>query len=86
MRLMLPDVEFAHTEREIDGVDIFERRREKREVGDERDQRKREQRFAQRDQTGRSRSASFRLPLRKPRGSTSTAAKPIARKRRIACA
>ena len=66
MRLVARDVEVAHAEREVDRVDVFERRREEREVrapgtgaasaatavlhG--------------RTQTGRSRSASFRLPRR----------------------
>ena len=43
MRLMLCDVEVAHAEREVDRIDVFERRGEEREVGREKDQRKRGQ-------------------------------------------
>ena len=41
MRLMLRRIEIAHAEREVHRVEIFERRRKKREVRDEKDRRER---------------------------------------------
>ena len=37
MRLVPGDVEVAHAEREVDGIEIFERRRQKRQVEREED-------------------------------------------------
>ena len=67
MRLVLGDVEVADAEREVDGVEVLERLRQEREMRREEDQ---DQRDAGRSldvvtrQTGRSLSASFRLPRR----------------------
>ena len=65
MGLMPGDVEVAHAEREVDRIDVFERGREVKQV------RERGNRTASgrelslhAAQTGRRRSASFRLPRR----------------------
>ena len=64
MRTVRRDVEVAHAEREIDGVDVLERRGQERRVREREDQRQRGQRAPGGHDTGRSRSASFRLPRR----------------------
>ena len=64
MRTMRRDVEVAHAERKIDGVDVLERRGQERRVRDRVDQREGGQRAPGGHETGRSRSASFRLPRR----------------------
>ena len=72
MRLMVCDVEGAHAEREIDRIDVFERRRQVRKVEREKDQRgdrDSERQRARRRQpdvsyAGRRTSPSFRLPMR----------------------
>ena len=68
MRLMLGDVEVAHAEREVDRVDVFERRRQEERGARARNSDARAPRrlcsLADADQTGRRRSASFRLPRR----------------------
>ena len=61
------DVEVAHAEREVDRVDVFERRREEEQVRDQEQDGEAPRvalRTDGRDQTGRRRSASFRLPSR----------------------
>ena len=64
MRLMLRDVEMAHAEREIDGIEIFEGCGEIRQV--ERQHRHREDRSQAggSGHAGRSRRPSLRLPVR----------------------
>ena len=64
MRPVGRDVEVAHAEREIDRVDVFERGGQERHVREREDQRQRGQRAPGGHETGRSRSASFRLPRR----------------------
>ena len=74
MRLMMRDVESMKTQSEIDGIQIFERRREVREMKREKDERQNAQRgegprAAQPSEiihAGRSKSPSFRLPVRYP--------------------
>ncbi len=64
MRPMGGDVEVADAEREVDRVDVFERWREERDMREREDQRQRGQRARRGHDTGRRRSASFRLPRR----------------------
>jgi hypothetical protein len=66
MRLMARDVEVADAEREVDRIDVVERARQRREMRDEEDRREQPDDVAGGvgDQTGRSRSASLRLPRR----------------------
>ena len=59
------DVEVANAEREIDRVDVFERRRQERHVREREDRAPARPAHAlERHDTGRRRSASFRLPRR----------------------
>ena len=66
MRPVRRDVEVADTEGEVDRVDVLERRRQERQVREREDERQRGQRLrlAALHDTGRRRSASFRLPRR----------------------
>ena len=61
---MLGDVEIAHAEREVHRINIFKRVGEKGNVGQREDQRQAGQRAPRRHDTGRRRSASFKLPSR----------------------
>ena len=72
---MLRDVEVADAEREVDGVDVLERRGKERQVearnaarGRQRHERTdpRKQRFGPSDAASRSTRPSFRLPVRYP--------------------
>lgn len=65
VRLMARDVEMADAESEIDRVDIFERRGQVRQMREDEERGQRSRRVA-RVQAGRSRSPSFRLPVRYP--------------------
>ena len=64
MRAMRGHVEVAHAEGEVDRVDVLERGGEERHVRQREDQRERRQHSLKGHETGRKRSASFRLPNR----------------------
>lgn len=66
MRLVLSDLEVADTKREIDGIDVFERRGKRDEVRyeDEGGDRSGERAGGSGGQTGFNRSAAFKLPSR----------------------
>ncbi len=66
MRAMGRDVEVADTEREIHRVDVFERGREEGNMRERENQRQRCQCALRTHDTGRRRSASFKLPRRYP--------------------
>ena len=63
MRLVKRDVEVANPQREIDPVEVVEGYRKRGEMREEEDYGERRERLSHR-QTGRSRSASLRLPRR----------------------
>jgi len=62
---MARDVEMANAEGEVDGIEVFERRGEIRQMREEKERGERGRRAA-RGQAGRSSSPSFRLPVRYP--------------------
>jgi len=65
VRLMARDVEMADAEGEIDGIEVFQRRGQIRQMREEEERGERSGR-ATRAQAGRSSSPSFRLPVRYP--------------------
>ena len=64
MGAMLRDIEVADAQREVHRVDVFEGCRDERQVGEANGQGERGDRARRRHETGRKRSASFRLPRR----------------------
>ena len=62
---MVRDVEVSHAHREVDGIDVLESLRQKQEVrSEEEDGERADCSTHGRNQTGRRRSASLRLPSR----------------------